>query len=131
MHILFDSVAAVQAYNFVGLPPNVIQTTGNVSPGDGLAGVYTNNGYTNPGAGGIQSSDGIWWKYAGTAIGAVSSVFGRTGAVIAATNDYGFSQISGNIGVSQMAGGTGASATTHWRGHGTWHASRYRGAPGR
>lgn len=33
--------------------------------------------------------------------GAVSSVFGRTGAVVAATNDYSFSQISGNYTLAQ------------------------------
>lgn len=31
-----------------------------------------------------------------------------------------FSNLSGNITVSQMASGTGASATTFWRGDGTW-----------
>lgn len=39
--------------------------------------------------------------------GAVSSVFGRTGAVTAATNDYSFSQISGTLAINQ--GGTGAT----------------------
>lgn len=34
--------------------------------------------------------------------GAVSSVFTRTGAVVAATNDYSFSQISGTIAASQL-----------------------------
>lgn len=44
------------------------------------------------------------WLHRG---GAVSSVFGRTGAVTAATNDYAFSQISGTAAISQ--GGTGAT----------------------
>jgi hypothetical protein len=39
--------------------------------------------------------------------GAVASVFGRTGAVVAAANDYAFSQISGIAQVAQ--GGTGGS----------------------
>jgi len=39
--------------------------------------------------------------------GDVSSVFGRTGAVVSATNDYAFSQISGTAAISQ--GGTGAT----------------------
>ena len=34
--------------------------------------------------------------------GAVSSVFGRTGAVVAATNDYAFSQISGSVTLAQL-----------------------------
>jgi len=38
--------------------------------------------------------------------GDVSSVFGRTGAVVATANDYSFSQISGTAAVNQ--GGTGA-----------------------
>jgi hypothetical protein len=41
--------------------------------------------------------------------GAVSSVFGRTGAVVAATNDYSFSQISGSVAASQLPN---PSATT-------------------
>jgi len=39
--------------------------------------------------------------------GAVSSVFGRTGAVVAATNDYAFTDISGTLAVNK--GGTGAT----------------------
>lgn len=42
--------------------------------------------------------------------GAVSSVFGRTGAVVAIVGDYGFSLISGTAAVSQ--GGTGATSFT-------------------
>lgn len=34
-------------------------------------------------------------------IGGVSSVFGRTGAVVAAANDYSFSQLSGSIALAQ------------------------------
>jgi hypothetical protein len=39
--------------------------------------------------------------------GAVSSVFGRTGAVTAATGDYNFTQISGTAGSSQLPGAGG------------------------
>jgi hypothetical protein len=37
--------------------------------------------------------------------GAVSSVFGRTGAVVAAANDYSFSQISGSLALATQASG--------------------------
>lgn len=57
----------------------------------------------------------------GTGVNApVQSVFGRTGAVVAASNDYGFSQLSGGIAVAQMNSGTNASLLTFWRGDGTW-----------
>lgn len=55
------------------------------------------------------SATGVWVRVSsyGTASGggAVSSVFGRTGAVVAAANDYAFSQISGTAAIAQ--GGTG------------------------
>jgi len=43
----------------------------------------------------------------GTGGGAVSSIFGRTGAVTAQTGDYSFGQISGSIGSSQLPGAGG------------------------
>jgi len=77
-------------------------------------------------AGGAGSSTTTFWRGDGTwaapAGGAVSSVFGRTGAVVAASNDYSFAQLSGNIATTQMGSGTGASSTTFWRGDGTWAA---------
>lgn len=41
---------------------------------------------------------------------AVSSVFGRTGAVVAATNDYSFSQISGSLALASQVSGSLAHA---------------------
>lgn len=52
--------------------------------------------------------------------GAVSSWNGRTGAVFPQAADYSFAQISGNVTVSQMAGGAGAAANTFWNGSGVW-----------
>jgi hypothetical protein len=58
--------------------------------------------------------------------GGVSTVFGRTGDVVATNGDYSFSQISGTIATSQLPGidvphgGTGAATLTGiLRGHGT------------
>jgi hypothetical protein len=50
----------------------------------------------------------------------VNTFIGRSGTVVAATNDYNFNQLAGNISVTQMGSGTGASGTTFWRGDGTW-----------
>jgi hypothetical protein len=61
--------------------------------------------------------DGTW---AALPPDAITSVFGRTGVITAATGDHNFNQLSGNIAITQMASGTGASATTFWRGDGTW-----------
>jgi len=41
--------------------------------------------------------------------GSVSSVFGRTGAVVAATNDYTFAKLSGSAVVAQLPTGTSSS----------------------
>lgn len=46
------------------------------------------------------------WTAIGLASAPVTSVFGRTGAVVATANDYAFSQISGTAGLAQ--GGTNA-----------------------
>ena len=49
--------------------------------------------------------DGSW----STIAAGVSSVFGRSGAVVAADNDYSFSQISGTVGASQLPSPTNAT----------------------
>lgn len=70
---------------------------------------------------GTGASAATFWRGDATwSLPPVTSVFGRTGAVVSASNDYSFSQLSGNIAVSQMNSGTGASNTTFWRGDGTW-----------
>ena len=44
--------------------------------------------------------------------GAVSSVFGRTGVVVAATNDYSFSQLSGTAAAAQIPSLDASKITT-------------------
>jgi hypothetical protein len=74
--------------------------------------------------GGTGAAGSTYWRGDGTwsplPADLVTTVFGRAGDVAAATGDYNFNQISGNIAVSQMNGGTNASATTCWQGDGTW-----------
>ncbi|MGD0200089.1 MAG: hypothetical protein ABSD27_04990 [Bryobacteraceae bacterium] len=48
----------------------------------------------------------VWTQMAG---GQVASVFGRTGAVTAASGDYSFSQISGSVTNAQLAAGVDAT----------------------
>jgi hypothetical protein len=58
-----------------------------------------------PGTGQVLGWDGTKWTPTTVSAGGgggVSSVFGRTGAVAAATNDYAFSQISGTVAASQL-----------------------------
>ena len=43
-------------------------------------------------------------KYAPTSVGGVATVFGRTGAVVSAANDYAFSQLSGSAAAGQLPG---------------------------
>jgi len=56
----------------------------------------------------------------GSGGGAISSVFGRTGAVVAANNDYGFSQISGTLALGQIAQGSASSGQCM-----VWNASTW------
>lgn len=44
--------------------------------------------------------------------GAVSSVFGRTGAIVSATNDYSFAQLSGSASAAQMPAFSGDASTS-------------------
>jgi len=62
--------------------------------------------------GGAASGECLAWtgsSWAPSACGAVSTVFGRSGAVAAQTGDYSFSQISGTVGGTQIAAGVDAS----------------------
>lgn len=68
----------------------------------------------------LRIYEGSSWAAYSPSGGSVASVFGRTGAVVAAANDYNFNQLAGNIAVSQMNNGTSASSGTYWRGDGTW-----------
>jgi hypothetical protein len=51
---------------------------------------------------------------------AVASVFGRTGAVVAAANDYSFAQLSGSLAIGQIGATGAASSSTYLRGDYTW-----------
>jgi lysophospholipase L1-like esterase len=53
-----------------------------------------------------------WTTLGGGSGGAVASVFGRTGVVVATTNDYNFSQIGGTITISQQPATTVQAAGT-------------------
>ncbi len=50
------------------------------------------------------------WTAIGVASVPVSSVFGRTGAVVAQANDYAFSQISGTLSQAQLPASIGAGS---------------------
>jgi hypothetical protein len=54
-----------------------------------------------------NSGASAWQPGTVSGSGAVSSVFGRTGAVTAQTGDYGFGQISGSVASSQLPGAGG------------------------
>lgn len=81
-------------------------------------------------------ADGTW---AAPPAAPVSSVFGRTGAVVAATNDYSFSQISGAASPGQLplftatlagaVSGSGGGTANFLRADGTWVAPPTGTAP--
>ena len=56
-------------------------------------------------SGGFVFPDGSVQLSAVTGGGAVTSAFGRTGAVVAAANDYSFSQISGSVNLTTQVNG--------------------------
>jgi hypothetical protein len=60
----------------------------------------------------IDFGDGTVQTTAAAGGGAVASVFGRTGAVVAATNDYSFSQINGVATVAQIPNPIHTTVTT-------------------
>ncbi len=59
-------------------------------------------------------TNGANWYFLSSATsgGAITSVFGRTGVVAAATNDYNFNQIAGNLAAIQMPALTGGDIVT-------------------
>jgi len=73
------------------------------SAANGLAPAYPNNTTT------FLRGDGTYAVPSYPAV-PVASVFGRTGAVVSATNDYAFSQISGTITYGQITSGAIATA---------------------
>ncbi len=84
------------------------------------AAISTGMMYWNTAVPELRIYNGSSWSAYSPSGGSVSSVFGRTGAVVASSGDYNFNQLSGNISTGQMASGSGASSSTYWRGDGTW-----------
>src|SRR5215475_7527214 len=123
-------------YNSAGLVGEYTQAqlTGQI-----LAFTPTTAGVVSASGGGTVNflrADGSWSPLPSAP---VASVFGRTGAVVAATNDYSFSQISGIIGPAQLplftasANGavvaSGGGTTNFLRADGTWAAPATAAAP--
>jgi hypothetical protein len=65
---------------------------------------------TAPATNQVLQWNGSQWTPGGGS-GAVASVFGRTGAVIASTGDYSFGQISGAVSAAQLPGAASWSGT--------------------
>jgi hypothetical protein len=86
-----DVSGALTATTVTGIQNRVVA---NTAPANGQALVW-------------NSGASAWQPATVSGSGAVSSVFGRTGAVTAATGDYGFGQISGTVAASQLPGAGG------------------------
>ena len=89
--------------------PNLQNMNGLLDIAHGGTGQITSNAALNallPGqignANKVLQSDGTNASWATIAAGGITSVFGRTGTVIAQANDYDFSQISGSATASQL-----------------------------
>src|SRR5215475_4285371 len=123
-------------YNSAGLVGEYTQAqlTGQI-----LAFTPTTAGVVSASAGGTTNflrADGSWSPPPSAP---VSSVFGRTGAVVAVANDYSFSQISGIVGPAQLpvftasavgaAPASGGGTTNFLRADGTWAAPATAAAP--
>lgn len=79
----------------------------------------------------ISNVGGVITFAAATQAEPVTSVFGRTGAVVAVANDYSFAQISGLLTVAQISATGTPSATTFLRGDGFWGTLPVTGVFGR
>ncbi len=58
----------------------------------------------------LPASNNANWTVIATTSAPVTSVFGRTGAVVAQANDYAFSQISGTLSQAQLPASIGAGS---------------------
>jgi hypothetical protein len=104
---------------------SVGQTVVNTGPG---AGTWQSYSYANlssfPAACGANQVATQIGATPGCITLPVLSVFGRTGAVVAATNDYNFNQLAGTVNLATQASGTLASANV-----GTGYAWNLLGNP--
>lgn len=94
----------------------ISSSTNTVGSGTVLGGVTMTLGSDATGDIYYRSSGGVLTRLA---IGG-SNTFLAGGGSIPAYSQPAFSNLSGNISVSQMNSGTGASSSTFWRGDGTW-----------